>query len=310
MIKKYYIIGIIILVFFTAKGFAIEEVNMYHELKKIDKSGIWKNIWCDGYEIHLCNLPFYKRGTKLFEVENRKFMLIGNRELSPDAKKIAFTLETYKHRAYQNIIRTDLYIMNSDGTNLTKLPTDVFENIFLIGFLGDGKLVLEHSEVENYLHKPETRVIYTIDLNTNKINKFANQKISISSLNASAKGDLLICPEQNMTIVYDVENNATKKMNIKMDAPVLSPDGKKILFRRGDMMGSYYIVNIDGTNEELLLSDEKIRYLLKGSGDYRDLVYASWSPDSRFLLFTESSDLQKGKSFVLDIGSKEIVKIR
>ncbi len=283
---------------------------MVNKLKAIDRSGVWKKIWCDGYEIYLYNLPFSESGKKLFKVENRKFMRIGNRELSPDIKKIAFTLEIYKGMYYSNLASIDLYLMDSNGTNLTKLPTDSFKNIFLMGFLGNDKLIFENSEKENYLTKPGTSVIYIFDLNTNNIEKFKNQEISLNSLNASSRGDLLIYPEHRTMVVYDVENNKTEKSDINMYVPVLSPDGKKILFKSDDMRGNYYIVNIDGTNQELLLSEEKIRSLLRGSGDYRDLQYTSWSPDSRFILLSESSDLQKGKLFVLDVDTKEMVGVR
>jgi len=309
MIKKYYILVIAILVLFTIESLALGGTNMKHKLKEIDKFGVWKNIWCDGYRIHLCILPFYKCGPKLFEVEDRKFMRIGHRELSSDTKKIAFTLETYKSR-YQDLISIDLYIMNSDGTNLIKLPTISFKNIFLIGFLGNDKLVFENSEKENYLTKPGTSVIYILDLNTKKIDKFANQEISINSLNASFKGDLLIYPERDRIIIYNIEDNAANKLNIKMEVPVLSPDSKKILFRDNNMMGNYYVVNINGTNKELILTKEKIKSLLRGSGDYRDLRFINWAPDSNFVLLGESSDLNKGKMFVLDIETKEVERVK
>lgn len=282
---------------------------MRDELNKISDSRIWKYMVCDGYSIDLYTIPFYGEGKRLFEVEDRKFMQIGNRRLSPDGKKIAFTLDTYKSRAYRDLISRDLYIIDSDGVSLVKLPTDSLKNIFLITFLGNDKLIFENSEKENYITKPGTSVIYVFDLNTNKIEKFDNQEIDLNNSSASSNGDLLVYGERGGFVVYNVASKMSRRININGDRPVLSPDGRWILFRRGEMTGDYYIISVIGSDETLVLSEEKIRSLLQGSGSCRDLNFASWSPDSKFTLLLESSDLQKNRAFALDIETKENLEI-
>lgn len=290
-------------------SFAGEE-SMQDELSKISDARIWKYMVCDGYSIHFYTISFYRDKKKLFEVEDRKFMRIGDRLLSPDTKKIVFTLETYKTSGYQDLISIDLYIIDSAGANLVKLPISSFKNIFLITFLGNNKLLFENSEKENYLTKPGTSVIYVLDLNTNRIEKFDNQEINLNFSTVSSDGKLLVSTVREGFIIYDVISKKSKKMNIDGDRPVISPDGKLIIFRRGGMTGDYYIIRIDGSNESLVLSEGKIRSLLQGSGSYRDLNFASWSPDSKFILLLESSDLQKHRAFVVNIDTKQIIEIK
>lgn len=271
---------------------------MRDELNKISDSEIWKYMVCDGYSIDLYNLPFTKSEKRLFEVENRRFMSIGNRRLSPDGKKIAFTLETYSSPGYQDLLGLDLYTVDTNTSNLAKLPTGSLKNIFLITFLGNDKLLFADSGV-----------IYILNFDTNEIEKFGNQEINLNFSSASSDGKLLVSTARGGFMIYNVASETSRKMSIDGDRPVLSPDGQWILFRRGGMTGDYYLININGSDETLVLSKEKIYSLLKGSGGYRDLHFTSWSPDSKFILLLESSDLQKHRAFVLNIETKEILEV-
>lgn len=282
---------------------------MRDELNKISDAETWKYMVCDGYRIDFYSIPFTRGEKKLFEVKDRKFMTIGDRLLSPDAKRIAFTLETYKSIGHQDLISRDLYIINSDNANLVKVPVESFKDIFLITFLGNDKLLFENSEKENYLTKPGTSIIYTLDLNTNEIEEFSNQEINLNFSTVSSNGKLLVSLARDGFIVYDVINKSSKKMNINGDRPVISPDGKLILFRRGGMTGSYHLINVDGSDETIVLSREKIQGLLQDSGSYRDLNFSTWSPDSKFILLLESSDLQKNRALVLNIETKEVLQV-
>lgn len=272
--------------------------SMHDELNKISDSETWKYMVCDGYSIDLYNLPFTKSEKRLFEVENRKFMRIGNRELSPDGEKVAFTLETYSSPGYRDSISLDLYTVDTDTSNLVKLPTASLKNIFLSTFLGNDNLLFADSGI-----------IYILNLDTDEIKKFGNQEINLNFSSASSDGKLLVSAGQGGFIIYNVATQISKRIKIDGGRPVLSPDGQWILFRRGGMTGDYYLIDIHGSDETLVLSTEKIYSLLKGSGDYRDLHFTSWSPDSKFILLLESSDLQKNRAFVLNIDTKEILEL-
>ena len=176
----------------------------------------------------------------------------------------------------------------------------------LISFVGDNKLLLEGYQ------SSEGKYLYFYDLDTREVDilyELGQTTVGKCYTNVSHTGELLVYDSGKGFVVYDVKNRLTKKIKVDGDIPILSPDGRRILFRRGGMTGSYYMINIDGSNESLLLPEEKIRMLLHDSGAYRDLNFISWSPDSRFILLHESSDLQKGRTFALRVDTKEIIEI-
>lgn len=308
MLKRCYFFTILIIIFTAIYSFAGGK-SMRDELRKISDTRIWKYIVCDGYSIELYDIPFHRDEKMLFKVEDKEFMTIGHRELSPNAKNIVFTLDTYKSRAYRDRISRDAFIIDIDKASISKVHTGAFKNIFLITFLGNDNLLFENSEEENDFIKPGTSVIYVLDLKTNKIEKFDNQNINLNFTSVSSSGDLLVYAESGGFVVYDVSSKTSRKININGDRPVLSPDGRWILFRRGGMTGDYHIISVNDLNETLVLSEEKICSLLQGSGSYRDLNFASWSPDSKFILFLESSDLQKNRAFVLNAETKEVLEM-
>lgn len=289
-LKKHCYLAILIVIFAAMTSFAGGQ-SMREDLKKISDAEEWKYMACDGYTIDLYNLPFTKSEKRLFKVEDRRSASIGNRLLSPDGRKIVFTLETYGASA-------DLYVVHADTSNLVKIPVSSLKKIFLITFLGNDKLLFEDSGV-----------IYILELDANEIEAFSNQEINLNFSSASSDGKLLISTTRGGFVIYNVTSKMSRKMDIDGDRPVLSPDGQWILFRRGGMTGDYHIINVNGSDETLVLSKEKIHNLLKGSGDYRDLHFVSWSPDSRFALFLESSDLQKNRAFVLNIATQEILQV-
>lgn len=303
---------IIVIVFVTGLSFKLafaegRNMTMLANLKAIENRKTWKQIWCDGYRIYIYTLPFYRDKVKLFEVENRKFMQIGTRVLSPDNKKIAFGLEIYKNLYYTDLISQDLYLIDTDGTNFKKIKLDSSKNLFLITFLDNDKLLLSEYGVN------KKQYFCILDLNTDVteiLYELGESTVGKGNATASYNGDLLLYDTGDGFIVYYIKNEISRKVDVEGDRPILSPDGQHILFRRGGMTGSYFIIGIDGLNESLILSDQKIQTLLHSSGDYKDLNFVSWSPDSNFILFCESSDLQKGRMFVLDVGTKEIVEIR
>lgn len=284
-----------------------KNMDMLADLRIVENSETWKQIWCDGYSIYIYTLPFCKNEKKLFEVENRKFMQIGTRLLSPDNKKVAFSLGVYKNLYYTDLISQDLYLIDTDGANLRKLKLDSSKNIFLIAFVGNNKLLFSGYGVE------KEEYLSILDLNTDiteTLYELVKSTVRKWNVAVSNRGDLLVYDTGNGFIVYNIQNKTSKKIRVEGDRPILSPDSQHILFRRDSMTGSYFIIGIDGLNESLILSDQKIQTLLYGSGDYRDLNFVSWSHDSKFILLSESSDLQKGRMFVLEIYTGEIIEIK
>ena len=273
------------------------------ELEEIGNSKTWKMLWSDGRSLSLCSLPFFEDRNELFHITDPRLQSIGTYAVSPDNKKAAFTI--YPLRKSSPIPENaELYLINTNGTNLVKIVDAPAYH--LINFLGDAKLLLGGYLMNNSEH------LFTFELETKGIDvldELGPSTVGMSYATTSHAGDLLVYDSGGGFMVDGIRANSIRKINIKGDRPILSPNGQWILFRRGGMTGSYYLLSIDGLNETSILSEKKIQSLLRDSGGYRDLGFLSWSPNSKFVLLCESSDLDKGRMFVLKLETKEIVEV-
>lgn len=314
MLKKILFIALGVMILLPIPSYAGGRKEMINKLNEVSESKRWKYLWCDGFSMFIYTLPFYEDEVKLFEVEgDRRIISIGHWHLSPDNKKIAYTI--VRKGSTGGIENSSLYMIDNIGGNPTQLITNN-GMIYLIGFLSNDELLL-YGYLENNTIKKSyngNNYICILDLKNSKIIQLTGLgEATIGMANAqttSHKGELLVYAASGGFVVYNMNTKASRKISIDGDRPILSPDGEVILFRRGGIAGDYHRINSNGNNERLVLSEKRIQTLLRGSGSYRDLKFASWSPESHFVLFSESSDLQKGRQFVLDLDTEEILETK
>jgi Tol biopolymer transport system component len=88
--------------------------------------------------------------------------------------------------------------------------------------------------------------------------------------------------------------------------PILSDDGEKIMFFRGDMPRDLYVINAEGSQEQALVTNEVLVGL--GYGELTEVHDHSWVPDTHRLLFNtlqlNAEDVKSG-----DPNSRNLAKV-
>lgn len=269
----------------------------------------WKEIWSDGFELHLVRLPGYIHERKLYELKNRKFESIGYRILSPDNKKVVFTSGNFGSKNPSD----NLYILDIEKGNLEKIGHCSSGIINLRGFLDNNRLLLVgYLKIEGDLVFYHEKVpdnsgyFYIYDLRNHQLELLDNLgSVTVGMANAicSQRGSSFAYETRDGFVVYNVDKKRIVRINKKGDLIAISPEGQKILFKSNN---GYSCIDIDGGNEELVLSKREINKVTPIFNGYFELRFVSWSPDGRYILFGESSDQNKGRGFILDLETKQL----
>jgi len=186
---------------------------------------------------------------------------------SPDSKKIAY-------------LYSGIYIIDSDGTNKIEIvsPSDI----------------PSFSELQQYCWSPDGEkilfTIYNIDGGLYTVNADGSNLVKLvegwcSGATFSLNGEKIIygCPPPGYETknsfselyLYSIDSDGTNK-NILLESqwwvhkPILSPDGKKIVFSTSQYCGRVCVVNSDGTNA------------IEISGG----CYPCWTADSKKIVYS------------------------
>ena len=281
----------------STAGGSMPRKDVRNELEQISQSKTWKMLQRNEPEaLHLYTLPFFTDRTEVFRLQEPRTQFIGQWHLSPNHKRIAIGVYPHKEGTGEAPL-PELYLINMENSNTVTPISGAWR--WVASFVGNRQLLLiDHTNHPTLL-----------DLETNKSTLLQTKLGAMGDATATLTGDRLVYDVGDGFVVYDLKRQTNQKLHVDGDDPVLSPDGQHILFRRGGFTGSYYIMDAAGHHETLLLSEQVIHAKLRGSGGYTDLVFLSWSPDGRFILLDEASDLEKGRLFVLKVSTKELVEI-
>jgi TolB protein len=199
-------------------------------------------------------------GSNLIQLINSN---ISMPNLSPDGKKIA-----YMDYIYPN---SNIYVMNSDGTNKVKLITTYSSCYFQ--WSSDSKKILYegYSEGLNFINIDGTgkKVLNTYYYKCIQLSK-NNDKILVGP-DEPYKGDIE---------TIDISDALSQPVSLTSSGndytPQWSPDETKIVFAsRRDNNEEIYIMDADGRNQKRLLITSDYEYSPKWSADGKKILFRS-----------------------------------
>ena len=211
---------------------------------------------------------------------------------SPDGTRIVFS-------GCNQFGISNLYLMNSDGSNATQLTNGAIGDVFP-NWAPDGtRLTFTYGECSGAdFQIPE---VFTLDIASKVRTQLTNNNVvdatSAWSPNGSqiafARGNTADCSGSDFFAdIYTITPQGTNETrltnaNALSYLPVYSPDGSKIAFVRetedlthNTLTRSIYVMNADGTNQ------------IKITPDTLDAVKPTWSPDGSRIAF--SADFHSG----------------
>ena len=216
---------------------------------------------------------------------------------SPDGSKIAFVSDRDG--------RSDIFIMNSDGSNPFNLTNSVFEDLSP-AWSPDGKKIVFSRNIGN-------TEIYKINIDANNLVRLTN------IISFDKEPSVSISPTTGLNIVVFESNrrdsNYSELYTMVLDgsdekklfsnryrqwdtSASFSPDGTKIVFLSSVLgQNDVFLVNSNGTNLQQLT-------FTKNTNEYSP----SWSPDGSHIIFA-SSDSQTNTIYQMNIDGSDIIQI-
>jgi len=188
--------------------------------------------------------------------------------------------------------KADIYVINSDGTNLTQL-TDYGENERYATWFPNGHIILYARMLGA---ETDTYDIFSM-------NSDGSDQKNLSDYPGPDWGGIVSPNNQKVLFISKREGNGFYIMSVDGSDcfkltnlggyerhPSWSPNSKQILFGHG---GNIYTVNADGTNlKKIIESDETYWY-----------AWARWSPNGQNILFDKYSNIivDEETQFVSDV---------
>ncbi|HEV7644379.1 MAG TPA: hypothetical protein VGO50_10590 [Pyrinomonadaceae bacterium] len=214
-------------------------------------------------------------------------------EWSPDGKSLVFTgMRDFDQKT--NDFKTDIYIVKTDGSGLTKIT-------------GDGK-----NEFYAAWNRDGNSVVFNADDKADKSSDIFFAKKDGSGLfqltKAAGKNTAPSVSPDGKRIAFVSTRDGEKYQIYAMDAygqnvkrltndpkvgffnPVWSPDGKKLTYytEKGDRRDQVWVMNADGSNQLLL------------TANIGHNIFPSWSADGKRILFSSSNREVNGSGSFID----------
>jgi Tol biopolymer transport system component len=216
---------------------------------------------------------------------------------SPDGDKIAFMANPKGNY--------DIFIMNSDGSDITPLTSSSFDEKTLAWF-PDGKSIVYTRETKKFIRKE--LILFQINIHSKKTKRLIpgyNKGHAIPHVSPSGP---LVTFTAKRTIgwevaVYDMDNGKVTYLDEggKSCRARFSKDGKKLAYvsNKEDKKGEIFIMNPDGS-QKFRLTERNETY------DY----FPCWSPDGQYIAFNSSHQGDHNgdwKLCILDLLTKKVL---
>jgi TolB protein len=217
---------------------------------------------------------------------------------SADGRQISFVSNrNYFENGKYSYSKTDIFIMNKDGTNLKQLTNDPSYNTTPI-WSPDGDRIAFVSTRDKFLPN-----IYVINIDGSNLQQLTKRTFDVNPSWSSDGQSILFSSHRgiytggstNCLDIYTMKADGTNVIRLTntlgvQETPVWSPDGKKILFLSDaddlDPKFDLYVMNADGTNLTRLTTEGLIN------------SHATWSSDGKRIVFDKKTFQHSGKSTI------------
>ncbi|MDE1848591.1 MAG: PD40 domain-containing protein [Nanoarchaeota archaeon] len=203
-----------------------------------------------------------------------------NPSLSSDGKKISYTSKQNGN--------LDIYIMNSDGTQVTQLTSDPADD-FDSDLSPDGtKIAFVTNRDKNYLYK-----LYIMNSDGSNQTEVTNAYNLVNSPRWSSDGKKIIFSSYDGLYITEGSSLRQKIPGTSSydSSPSFSPDGKEILFvsRRGGNP-EVYMMSSDGSNPVNLTNNSAVDFDPSFSPDGKRVAFISYRGDGWPKLYVMNKD--------------------
>lgn len=228
---------------------------------------------------------------------------------SPDGTQVVFS------KAVPAIVSpgsnpAELYIANSDGTNLRQL-TDNGRNNYLPAWAPDGRRIAYISGGQGGLSSHEVYVINADGSGDTRLTDNAVQEYGVA-WSPDSQAIAFGTQREGAWRIYTMRPDGSEQRSLPTPAegnsPSWSPDGKTITFMsESSGNADIFVMDADGANQRLLIGGEAWDYLPRWSPDGSRIAFAS-TRDGTAAIYTisvDGSDVRRvsGRGLVADVAS-------
>ena len=215
---------------------------------------------------------------------------------SSDGSKIAFTAHNF-NASNPNI--EDLYVVNSDGSGLTMLYSDIAESTGP-SISGDGRKISFISNSDLYVINSDGTGLIKLVSHV-KLSEYSGYYFSPAISGDGSKVAVVVETdylEKDLYIVNSDGTDLTMLSKYAISTPTISWDGSKIAFiyypRSNDALEEIFVVNCDGTGLTQLTSKMGLLFGPVISGDGSKVAFTvredRWDADGYNHIFVVNSD--------------------